>query len=141
MPKRRGPAKSKRKTSAPKLHERMLRRWFNEVWNKRRVKTIHELMAPKAPVSSNAGNISGTAEFEAFFHQFHADFTEIRMTILKVFATDTMGACHWRLTAKHVPTSKPVQITGTTMVQVKNGKFIAGWQNYDEAALAAQVAR
>src|SRR5215813_4866474 len=140
MPKRRPVAKAKPKLSVPKLHEQMLRRWFNEVWNKRRAKTIHELMSPKAEVFSNAEKIAGSSEFEQFFHQFHGEFSEMRMKVLKAFGTDTMGACHWHLTAKHTRTSKPIDITGTTVVQVKNGKFVAGWQNYDQAKLNAQIA-
>jgi hypothetical protein len=150
MPKRRTPKRriTKSRTnkprtskprSGPKQHEEMLRRWFNEVWNKQRGATIHELMAPQAEVVTNARTIGGTAEFEAFFRQFHKDFTNLDMKIRKVFATDTMGACHWHLTARHVATSKPVEITGTTVVQIKNGKFTAGWQNYDELALSSQI--
>jgi predicted ester cyclase len=37
-------------------------------------------------------------------------------------------------------TGKPVTMTGMTMVRIRNGKVVQGWDNWDQAAMMRQLA-
>ena len=39
----------------------------------------------------------------------------------------------------HIATQKPLQLTGTSVVRVENGRFAEGWQNWDAAHVDAQL--
>jgi len=39
----------------------------------------------------------------------------------------------------HTGTQKPLQLTGTAIVRLENGRFAEGWQNWDAAHLYAQL--
>lgn len=55
----------------------LLRRWFDEFWNKGCVETIHELMAPEAIGIGQGGAeaaIHGPQEFQAFVERLRGHF-------------------------------------------------------------------
>jgi predicted ester cyclase len=37
------------------------------------------------------------------------------------------------------PTNKSLQATGMTMIQILNGKFVTGWQNWDMLGILQQI--
>ena len=65
-----------------------MRRWFDEVWNKGRFETIHELMAPDAIGIGQGGSeaaIHGPKEFQAFVERLRGAFPDIHVTVEDAF--------------------------------------------------------
>lgn len=127
----------------------IVRRWFEEVWNRGQLATIHELMAPDAVGVGQGGaqvTIRGPHEFQAFVEKLRGAFPDIRVTIEDAFASGDKVAARWSATMTHggdhlgiAATGKPVRITGISIVQLVNGKIVAGWDNWDEMAMMRDI--
>jgi steroid delta-isomerase-like uncharacterized protein len=127
----------------------IVRRWFDEVWNRGQVATIHELMAADAVGVGQGGAevvIHGPHEFQVFVEKLRGAFPDIHVTIEDVFATGDRVAARWSATMTHrgdhlsIPASgKQVRITGISLVQIANGKIIAGWDNWDQMTLMREI--
>jgi predicted ester cyclase len=110
----------------------LAKRWYHEVWNEGKNETIHELLAPDAVlIGTDYVAIKGPE------HQFVVD---------DIFGYDDKVAIRWHATMKHsgemqgIPaTGNAVKITGTSIAQFKNGKVVAGWDNWDRFAMLNQI--
>ena len=114
-------------------------RWFHEVWNQGRRDTIAELFAPDGVIYDGATAIHGPAEFEAFYDRLRAQFSDFHISPVLILAEGDLACMHWNSSLKHTATSTPAHITGTSIVRIKDGRFVEAWQNWDAAGLAAQL--
>ncbi len=127
----------------------IVRRWFDEVWNRGQLATIHELMAADAVGIGQGGGevvIRGPHEFQAFVEKLRGAFPDIHVTIEDAFAAGDKAAARWSATMTHrgdhlgVPASgKQVRITGISLVKIANGKIVAGWDNWDEMTMMRAI--
>src|SRR5215472_11196087 len=82
----------------------LLRRWFNEVWNQRRLDAIAEMMAPDAVIVGLATAddvIHGPAEFRVFAEQFQKAFSVIQITVEDAFGSGDKVATRWSAEMTH----------------------------------------
>ncbi len=127
----------------------IVRRWFDEVWNRGQVATIPELMAADAVGVGQGGAevvIRGPHEFQAFVEKLRGAFPDIHVTIEDAFATEDKVAARWSATMTHrgdhlgLPASgKQVRITGISLVKIANGKIVAGWDNWDQLTMMREI--
>ena len=117
----------------------LVHRWFEEVWNHSRRETIFELLAEGSVLHDGAHDLHGPEEFANFHDKLRSQFSEFRFTPLVTVAEDSRVCLHWSATLVHTATRKPLRITGTSVVHIENGQFVEGWQNWDAAALQAQL--
>lgn len=127
----------------------LMKRWFQEVWNERKLQTIPELMAPHAIAkgqSSALAEIHGPAEFAVFAEAIHAAFSDMKMSIDDIFGADDKVAVRWSGTMSHrgdgmgVPaTGKTVRLSGVTIARVENGLLVEGWDNWDQLGMLEQI--
>jgi predicted SnoaL-like aldol condensation-catalyzing enzyme len=120
-------------------NKRLTIRWFHEVWNHGRRDIIAELLAPDGVIYDGATAIRGPAEFEAFYDRLRAQFSEFHISPVLVLAEGDLACIHWNASFKHTATDKPAHITGTSIVRIKDGRFVEAWQNWDAAGLSAQL--
>ena len=126
-----------------------MRSWFREVWNERKLQTIHDLMADHAVAKGQSvglADIHGPAEFVAFAENIHATFSDMKMTIEDAFGTGDKVAVRWSATVTHsgdglgVPaTGNVVHFTGITMVRIEHGKIVEGWDSWDQLGVLSQI--
>ena len=126
----------------------LLRRWFDEVWNQGKLETIHELMAADAVGIGQAGPevaIRGPLEFQPFVEKLRAAFPDIKVIIEDGFESGDKAVV-WSATMTHrgdqlgvAATGKPVRITGMSMVRIRDGKIVAGWDNWDQLAMMQTI--
>jgi steroid delta-isomerase-like uncharacterized protein len=122
-------------------------RWYQEVWNERKNETIYELLASDAVLKgTDRTDIRGPEEFEKFAEGIRAAFPDIKVFVEDTFAHEDKVAIRWYLTATHkgeiagVPaTGNEVRITGQSVAQIKDGKVVAGWDNWDRFAMLEQI--
>lgn len=118
----------------------LLLRWFEEVWNHSRRETIFELIAPDAVIHDGAAEMRGPEEFARFYDDLRANFSDFRITPVVSLAEGNLACMHWSASCRHTPTDKSVTITGTSVIRLEDSRFVEGWQNWDAASLAAQLA-
>lgn len=69
----------------------LVRRWFREVWNERRVETIDALFAADGIAHGLPGDPRGAAGFRAFHAAFLATFPELTIEVDDVFEGPAEG--------------------------------------------------
>jgi steroid delta-isomerase-like uncharacterized protein len=127
----------------------LMRRWFEEVWNQGRMETVTELLDENATGFGQAGHeteIHGPADFIPFAQRLRGAFPDIRTTVEDVFGDDDNVAVRWSANMTHTggdlgipPSHRKAHVTGMTMVRIKNGKIVSGWDNWDQLALMRQI--
>jgi steroid delta-isomerase-like uncharacterized protein len=122
------------------------KRWFEEVWNKRRRDAIGEMMAPDAVIQESGEAVKGPEGFYPFFDRMQAAFSDIHVTVHDAIAEQDTVCLRWSCTMKHtgdglgIPsTGKSIQITGISIMRIAAGKLVAGWQNWDMLGLMQQI--
>jgi len=115
-------------------------RWFNEVWNQGRRETIKELFAADGVLHDGANVYRGPEEFCGFHDSLREQFSKFSIRPIISLAEGDLACVHWSADFVQTATRKPVHLTGTSLVRIRNGQFVEAWQNWDAAALAAQLA-
>jgi predicted ester cyclase len=122
------------------------KRWFEEVWNQGRREVIREMLAPDALIQEGAEAVKGPEGFYPFFDRMQAAFSDIHVVIHDAIAEADKVCVRWSCTMKHTgralgitPTDKSLQTTGISILRIANGKFVAGWQNWDMLGLMQQI--
>lgn len=128
----------------------LMRRWFDEVWNKGRDGAIDEMFHPHGiahGLTDAAGRqLVGPAGFREFHRRFTSSFSDIHIEVQDALAEGAKGAMRFVFTARHtgeglgVPaTGRAVRATGMTICHVEDGKILHGWNEFDAQGLMRQV--
>lgn len=120
-------------------NKQLTRRWFDEVWNQSRRETIFDLFAPECILHDGHSPIRGPQEFAAFHDGIRAQFDDIHIEPGVTLAENDLVSLRWTVSGVHKATGKQAKVTGISIVRVKDGRFIEAWQNWDAAAMAAQI--
>jgi steroid delta-isomerase-like uncharacterized protein len=131
-------------------NKRILRRWFDEVWNKGRTDAITELLASDVVIhgleDSKGQAIETYAAFEDFHRQFRGAFPNIEVMIDDIVAEGDKVATRCSVAAKHTgntlgfnATHNDVEFDGMTFVIIKNGKIAEAWNNFDFMRMNKQL--
>lgn len=121
----------------------IVRRWFEELWNQGRLETIDELLAPDAiayDMTGPGGAIRGRDAFRAAAKMLLAAF-EMHFTVEDIFGVGDHVAVRLSLRLKHIgplgelpPTGKEATVPVMCMLEVRGGKLMGGWNNWDVAS-------
>jgi len=127
----------------------LMRRWFDEVWNQGKTATVRELLAEDAVGfgQGEAGTpVHGPADFIPFVERIRGAFPDMKIKVEEAFGSDDMVVLRWSATMTHrgdhlgvAATNKPVRLSGMTMVRIRNGKIIEGWDNWDQLGMLQQI--
>ncbi|MGA7626672.1 MAG: ester cyclase [Candidatus Acidiferrales bacterium] len=128
----------------------LIRRWFKEVWNEGRVQTIYDLMDDNviAVGQDRPGVVlHGPAEFAQLHKRLHGAFPDMKITLEDAFGDGDKVVARWSGEMTHTgdqlgmpATNIKVHVTGITIAEIKNGKIIRGWDNWDQLAMMQQLA-
>jgi predicted ester cyclase len=113
------------------------RRWFEEVWNRRREASIHEMMTPVSLCYTDDGPIRGPDEFKERLHvPLLAAFPDLRVEVEATLARDDQVVVRWTASARHTgdglgfrATHENVSFRGITWIHVRDGRMMEGWQS------------
>jgi steroid delta-isomerase-like uncharacterized protein len=128
----------------------LIRRWFDEVWNKGRAEAIDEMFADGAVAhglaEASGQELRGPTGFKPFFQNFRNAFPDIQVIVEdtvaegdKVAARCTVRGRHQGDTLGFAATAKPTEFTGMCIVRVKNGQIVEAWNNFDFMAMFQQL--
>jgi predicted ester cyclase len=128
--------------------KQLVRKWFEEVWNKQRREAIAEMLLPDAIIHDGAGSAEGPEGFYPFYDRMQAAFSDIRITLHDDFAEGDRVCVRWSCTMRHTglglgvaPTNEQLRTTGISILRTANDKLVEGWQNWDMLGLMQQIQR
>lgn len=122
-------------------NKKLVRRWFEEVWNQQSEEAIDEMFAPggKAygfPDSSSV--LVGPESFKSVHRIFLAAFPDLRITVREIVAEGDRVAVTWTATMTHLgehlgfaPTMKKESLDGSSFLTVSGSQIQEG-TNYME---------
>ena len=128
----------------------LMRRWFEEVWNKGRAEAIPEMFADEGIAhglsDDPASPLRGPAGFLPFHTQFREAFPNIEVVVEDQLAEDDLVATRCSVRGKHTgdslgfaATQSPVEFTGITITRIKDGKIVEAWNNFDFMKMYRQL--
>ena len=130
-------------------NEKLLRFWFEEVWNKKQPELIAELFAPDSiahGMGPNGTDLHGPAAFRQAYDLFTGAFPDLHVTIERTVASGDTVAVLLRCEATHggdhlgIPaTGRRVQFPVMTMARYQDGKIVEGWNVLDLLAALRQI--
>lgn len=127
----------------------IVRRWFEEVWNRGREETIDELFAAHG-IGYGLGDTDvptrGPAEFKLFANNLRGAIPDIRMTIEDIMAEGDKVTVRITVEGTHkggqlgvAPTGRRIRIAGVVLVRIANGQIFEGWNSWDQLGLLRQI--
>ena len=128
----------------------LVRRWFEEVWNKGRADAIEEMLDQNGIVhglsDDPANPIKGPQDFKPFHTLFREAFPNMMIVVEDMVAEGDKVAARCSVRARHegdflgkVATQSPVDFTGIAIVRIENGMIVEAWNNFDFMTLHKQV--
>jgi steroid delta-isomerase-like uncharacterized protein len=128
----------------------VVRRWFEEVWNKGREEAIDELFGAEGVAHGLADEtgspLRGPSGFKPFFRKFRGAFPEVEVVVEdtvsegdKVAARCTVRGRHRGDTLGFKATDSPVEFEGICIVRISDGKIAEAWNNFDFMSMFQQL--
>jgi steroid delta-isomerase-like uncharacterized protein len=128
----------------------LIRRWFEEVWNKGRAEVIDELFAEEGVAhglaDASGEELRGPANFRAFQQNFREAFPDIEVVVEdtvaegdKVAARCTVRGSHRGHTLGFAATERPAEFTGICIVRISDGRIVEAWNNFDFMSMFRQL--
>jgi steroid delta-isomerase-like uncharacterized protein len=128
----------------------LIRRWFEEVWNKGHAAAVAEMLAEDAVVhglSDDAAKpLRGPQGFLPFHAQFREAFPSIEVVVEDTIAEGDKVVVRCSVRGKHLGDSlgfpasgAQAEFDGIAIVRVKNGKFVEAWNNFDFMKMYKQL--
>lgn len=128
----------------------LVRRWFEEVWNKGRADAIDEMLDENGiahGLSDDPSNpIKGPSGFRPFHTQFREAFPNMKIVIEDLIAEGDRVAARCSVRGNHeghfqgiAASQAPIDFTGMTIVRIYGGKIVEAWNNFDFMRLNRQV--
>lgn len=139
-----------KKDDSSEENRALIRRWFEEVWNKGRADAIDEMFAEEGVANGLADEtgapLRGPTGFKPFFQKFRDAFPDIEVLVEDTIAEGDKVAARCRVRATHkgeglgfAPTNRPVEFTGISIVRIRDGKIVEAWNNFDFRSLFQQL--
>jgi steroid delta-isomerase-like uncharacterized protein len=126
----------------------LVRRWFEEVWNKGRVAAIDEMLAEHAAIYGLGEDLRGPAGFKPFHTAYRDAFPDVRIQVDEVVAEGGIVAARWSGTGTHrgnglgmvvAATGKVVRFQGMTFARVEHGMIVEAWNVFDQFGMFRQL--
>ena len=129
-------------------NKNIVRRLFEEVWNKGNLQVTDELFTPNyANHDSSTPDLGRGPEGERKRATlYRTAFPDLRLTVEDIIAEGETVVARWSCRGTHkgdlngiAPTGKRVNITGISIARLTNGKMSEGFVNWDALSLMQQL--
>lgn len=128
----------------------LVRRWFEEVWNKGRADAISEMFAEDGVAHGLNDDVNapltGPSGFLPFHAQFRAAFPGIQVVVEDQIAEGELVATRCSVRGQHLgdslgfaATQSPVDFTGMAITRIRDGKIVEAWNNFDFMKMYRQL--
>ena len=125
----------------------VVHRWFDEVYNKKRLELMNELHAETYGWRGHGGvTVTSRDEMRELIGGYVAAFPDIHWTVEDQMADGDQVVTRWTARATHsgpfegiAPTGNPIMFTGITISRLENGQLVEEWENFDELGMMRQI--
>ena len=124
----------------------LARRWFDDVWNKRREATITEILHPDAVGHLEGLVTRGVTEFRSARAFLIGAFPDFHITVDGTVAEGDNVVLRWSVTGTHngddlgIPaTGKRVSFRGITWLRFVDGRLVEGWDSWNQGRLMNEL--
>ncbi|MBV9927723.1 MAG: ester cyclase [Acidobacteria bacterium] len=128
----------------------LIRRWFEEVWNKGRAEVVDELFDEEGVAHGLADEtgapLRGPAGFKPFHQRFREAFPEIEVVVEDTVSEGDKVAARCTVRGRHrgdslgiKATDSPVAFDGICIVRLRQGKIVEAWNNFDFMSMFRQL--
>jgi steroid delta-isomerase-like uncharacterized protein len=124
-------------------------RWFEEVWNQKKVATVHELVAPECiwhGTSETGEELRGPDGFLQLHARLIDAFPDMHFDVQDVFGAGDQIAVRWTAKMKHLgdgmgikASGADITIHGMGIARMVNGKVVETWDNWDKLGMMQQI--
>jgi steroid delta-isomerase-like uncharacterized protein len=130
------------------VNKTIVRRLFEEVWNKGNLSVADELFAPSYdhhdPSTPDVGRGPESEKKRATLYR--TAFPDLRLTIEDIIAEGETVVARWSCRGTHkgdlsgiAPTGKQFTISGVSIARFTGSKMAEGWINWDAQGLMQQL--
>jgi steroid delta-isomerase-like uncharacterized protein len=139
---------SKRRTTMSESNKNVVRRLFEEVWNKGNLQVTDELFAPNyVHHDASTPDVGRGPESEKKRATlYRTAFPDIRLTVEDIIAEGETVMARWSCRGTHkgdlngiAPTGKQFTISGVSIARFAGSKMAEGWVNWDALVLMQQL--
>jgi steroid delta-isomerase-like uncharacterized protein len=132
----------------PMENKAIVRRLYEEVWNKRRVELVDELISPSHAMHDNHLPDSGVGPeaYKRNVARFVTGFPDLRLTVEDMLAENDKVAVGWTISGTHKgefrgisPTGKKVSMEGITINHIVDGKIMDSYISADYLGLMQEL--
>jgi steroid delta-isomerase-like uncharacterized protein len=127
----------------------LIRKWFDEVWNKGLEATI-DAMCSKNAIGHGQGqhgaDVHGPEHFKEFWRGFRAAFSNIRVEIHDTIEQGDLVVVRWTIAMTHTgtflgiaPANKHVSVNGMSIQRFTDDQIQEAWDNWDQLSLLVQL--
>ncbi len=129
-------------------NKNLVRRLFEEVWNKGNLQVTDDLFTPNySHHDSSTPDVGRGPESEKKRATlYRTAFPDLRLTVEDIIAEGETVVARWSCRGTHkgdlngiAPTGKRVNITGISIARFTNGKMSEGFVNWDALSLMQQL--
>jgi steroid delta-isomerase-like uncharacterized protein len=126
----------------------IVRRLFDELWNKGNLPVADELIAPTyTHHDTSTPDVGRGPESEKKrVTLYRTAFADMRLTIEDLIAEGETVVARWTCRGAHkgdlngiAPTGKQIAISGVSVVRFAGGKMVEGWINWDALGMMQQL--
>ena len=123
-------------------NEALIRRWFEEVWNKKNEAAIDEMLDDDCIAyglpDGKGGEVDNKSKFKELFHAFVLAYPDINVTVEETMSKENHAFARCSITGTHLgeglgfsATQKGVAFTGMLLIEVRDGKITKAWNEFD----------
>jgi steroid delta-isomerase-like uncharacterized protein len=126
----------------------IVRRLYEDVWNKRKLELVSDIISPSHALHDNnfPGSTVGPEAYRAQMAMYLAAFPDLRFTVEDTVAEKDKVAAYWTISGTHKgelwgvrPTNKKMSLEGITIHHFANGKIIDSYISSDALGLMRQL--
>jgi predicted ester cyclase len=125
------------------------RRWFEEVWNQKKSRSVPELLATDCVmhgISETGEDVRGHEGFLALHAKLLSAFPNMQFTLDDCFGTADKIVVRWTATMRHAgsglgieATGAEIKLRGMGIARIAGGKVQETWDNWDRMAMFEQI--
>lgn len=122
-------------------NEAVVRRLFEEGWNRGKLEALDELVSADAVPAHGAG-VPGPESWKQAIQLYRGSFADLHYIIEDLFGTGDKIAVRWSATGRDTigfmgmkPTGRSATVTGMSIYRLKDGKLVEHWDEFDMAGL------
>jgi steroid delta-isomerase-like uncharacterized protein len=127
----------------------LVRRWFEEVWNQKKVETVKELVAPECiwhGTSEVGDELRGPEGFLTLHSRLLDAFPDMHFILGDTFGSGEQVAVRWTATMKHSgdglgmkASGANITLTGMGIARFSGGKIVETWDSWDKLGMMQQI--